>query len=225
MNFDAETYERVFSEDNKRKPFSGKNDEEIVTLQLNQSQAVASVFDWLSSLLTALICVLLVMSFFFRVIKVDGTSMEPTLINTDKVIITELFYTPRNGDVVVISHGEEYAEPLVKRVIAIPGQEIRIDFENNAVYIDGEKLDEPYIQGTTIRGDKSSDEINGIIPEGKIFVMGDNRTVSLDSRYKRVDLIDVSSVIGKAQLDVIPHRYNENGGLSLDLTRIRYIYD
>ena len=199
-------------------------DEDKETIQLNPGKITNTVFDWLGSLFIALVCVLLVMTFCFRVIDVDGTSMEPTLINSDKVVITDLFYTPHNGDVIVISHGEEYEKPLVKRVIAIAGQDLRIDFDNNAVYVDGVKLDEPYIQGVTIRGDKSEDEINGIIPEGKIFVMGDNRTVSLDSRYKSVDLIDTSSVIGKAQIVLIPHSYGEDGTPHFDIKRIRYIY-
>ena len=205
------------------KPAEGADGVQVI--KLNKSEVVHTVLDWIGSLVTALVCVLLVMTFFFRVIDVDGTSMEPTLIDTDKVIITNLFYTPHDGDVVVISHGEEYSKPLVKRVIAVPGQELRIDFENNAVYVDGEKLEEDYIQGVTIRGDKPAEEINGVIPEGKLFVMGDNRTVSLDSRYRSVDLIDVSSVIGKAQFVVIPHSYGTDGSPHLDLGRLRYIYN
>ena len=199
-------------------------DEEKEVILLNPSKIVNTVFDWIGSLLIALVCVLLVMSFCFRVIDVDGTSMEPTLIDTDKVIITDLFYTPHNGDIIVISHGEDYPKPLVKRVIAIAGQELRIDFEKNEVYVDGVKLDEPYIKGATILSDKPIDEINGVIPEGKLFVMGDNREVSLDSRSRSVGLIDVDCVIGKAQLDVIPHT-REDGQVKLDLSRIRYIYD
>ena len=220
MKIDDKLFDEIFSDD---KPKKNKSDE-VITVRPNKSEIVNTIYDWLSSLFTALICVLLVMTFAFRIIDVDGTSMEPTLINTDKVVITDLFYTPANGDIIVISHGEEYAKPLVKRVIAIAGQELRIDFDSNSVYVDGEKLSEPYIQGVTIRGDKSVEEINGVIPEGKIFVMGDNRTVSLDSRYKSVDLIDESAVIGKAQLVVVPHTYNDGGQPKLDLGRFRYIY-
>lgn len=200
-------------------------EEEKIVITPNTNKVTATVFDWLGSLLIALVCVLIVMTFCFRIIDVDGTSMEPTLINTDKVVITDLFYTPHNGDVIVISHGEEYPKPLVKRVIAIPGQTLRLDFEKNEVYVDGVKLDEPYIQGYLKQADKSAEEINGVIPEGKLFVMGDNRTVSLDSRSKSIGLIDIDCVIGKAQLVVIPHSYSDNGSTKLDLTRIRYIYE
>ena len=150
--------------------------------------------------------------------------MESTLINTDKVVITDLFYTPHQGDIVVISKAEQYDKALIKRVIATEGQNLQIDFENNRVYVDGELLDEEYIQGITRQGDKSAEEVNGIIPEGKVFVMGDNRTVSLDSRFEEVGLINVSDIIGKAQLDIIPHSYDSGGNLKLDLGKIRYLY-
>lgn len=194
-------------------------------IKLNQSEAVATIYDWLGSLFMALVIVLLVMTFGFRIIDVDGRSMEPTLIDTDKVVITDLFYTPHNGDIVIISHAEEYAKPLVKRVIATAGQDLKIDYANNAVYVDGKKLDEPYIQGITVRGDIPEDMLNGIVPAGKVFVMGDNRGISLDSRYQQIGFIDEDLIIGKAQLDVIPHSYDENGVLKLDLSGIRYVYN
>ena len=193
-------------------------------IKLNRNEAVATIFDWLGSLFMALVIVLLIMTFGFRIIDVDGKSMEPTLIDSDKVVITDLFYTPHNGDIVIISHAEDYQKPLVKRVIATAGQELRLDYENNAVYVDGELLDEPYIQGVTVHGDVPVSELNGIVPEGKVFVMGDNRGISLDSRYRQIGFIDESYIIGKAQLDVIPHTYDENGVLKLDLSKIRYVY-
>ena len=199
-------------------------EERSLEIKLVKNEFAATVFDWLGSLFMALVVVLLVMTFGFRIIDVDGKSMEPTLIDSDKVLITDLFYTPHNGDIVIISHGEEYPKPLVKRVIATAGQELKLDYENNAVYVDGQKLDEPYIQGTTVRGDVAEEELNGVVPEGKVFVMGDNRSISLDSRYKQIGFIDESYIIGKAQLDVIPHAYGTGGLPKLDLSKIRYVY-
>ncbi len=200
------------------------SDGEVIKIKLKKSPVTSTVLDWLGSLFMALICVLIVMTFFFRIIDVDGPSMEPTLINTDKVVITDLFYTPHQGDIVVISHGEQYDKALIKRVIATPGQDLKIDYENNKVYVDGKLLEEDYIQGVTRQGDRPADEVNGIIPEGKVFVMGDNRSVSLDSRFYEIGLINISDIIGKAQLDIIPHTYDGNGQRKLDLSKIRYLY-
>lgn len=197
----------------------------IDKIKLKKSPVTSTVFDWLGSLFIALICVLIVMTFCFRIIDVDGTSMEQTLIDSDKVVITDLFYTPHQGDIVVISHAEQYDHALIKRVIATEGQDLQIDFENQKVYVDGELLEEDYIGNTiTKQGDRSPEEVNGVIPKGKVFVMGDNRTVSLDSRFNEVGLIDVSDIIGKAQLDIIPHSFDDNGNTKLDLSKIRYLY-
>ena len=116
-------------------------------------------------------------------------------------IVTNFFYTPTDGDIIVISHGAEYADPIIKRVIATEGQKLSIDFDKGEVFVDGKKLDEPYIQGFTHAEDA---EIPEVIPEGKVFVMGDNRGVSLDSRSKEIGLIDVKDIIGKAQVVVFP---------------------
>ena len=221
MKFDEKKLDELFAKDAPEEVKAS----ETTTVKLNQSEVSATVFDWLGSLVMALVVVLLIMAFCFRIIDVDGKSMEPTLINTDKVVITDLFYTPHNGDIVIISHAEEYQKPLVKRVIATAGQELRLDYDNNAVYVDGVKLDEPYIQGTTVHGDVPESELNGIVPEGKVFVMGDNRGISLDSRYRQIGFIDESYIIGKAQLDIIPHAYDANGGIKLDLSKIRYVYN
>ncbi len=216
LKIDDNMYNDIFNDD---KP----NESSVVKVKLNTNQLSASLYDWVSSIIVAVVAVVILLTFCFRLIDVDGTSMEPTLINTDKVIVTNLFYTPEDGDVVVISHGELYDKPLVKRVIATEGQTLRIDFDNSQVYVDGVLIDEPYIQGLTVKG---TAEIPEVIPEGKVFVMGDNRPVSLDSRYVEVGLIDEESIIGKAQFVIIPHTYKENSIVpSLDFTKIRYIYD
>ncbi len=224
LKIDDKLYNDIFNEDDE----SGTKEEkfsdfkEVQKIKLNTSAVSLSLFDWVNSIIVAVVAVVILLTFCFRLINVDGTSMEPTLINKDKVIVTELFYTPDNGDVVVISHGEEYDKPLVKRVIATEGQTLNIDFDNNKIYVDGELVDEPYIQGDTVKGNA---DIPEVIPEGKVFVLGDNRPISLDSRYHEVGLIDVDTIIGKAQVVIIPHSYND-GGIKpvLDFSKIRYIY-
>ncbi len=221
MKINDELYNEIFDESDakSKKDFENKD---VVEIELNNSPVASCIFDWISSIIIAVVAVVILLTFCFRLIDVDGTSMESTLIDTDKVIVTNLFYTPENGDIVVISHGVEYDKPLVKRVIATAGQSLDIDFDNNKVYVDGALIDEPYIQGATIKGNA---EIPSVIPEGKVFVMGDNRAVSMDSRHHEVGLIDVDNIIGKAQLVVIPHT-KQNGTTipSLDFSKIRYLY-
>lgn len=222
MKIDEKTIDELFADEETAVSDEFEPEEKLV-IHLNNNPLASTVFDWVNSLLVALIIVLLVMTFCFRVIDVDGKSMESTLIDTDKVVITDLFYTPHDGDIVVISHATDYSKPLVKRVIATAGQEVRLDYKNNAVYVDGEKLVEDYIQGTTVAGDIPESEVNGVVPEGKVFVMGDNRSISLDSRYRQIGYIDESAIIGKAQLDIIPHKYAD-GKLVFDISGIRYVY-
>lgn len=221
MKIDDEMYNEIFLDEEE----NSVDENGIQTIELNQSNAVATILDWVGCLFAALVWVLILMTFVFRVIDVDGTSMEPTLINTDKVVITDLFYTPHDGDIIVISHAEEYNKPLVKRVIATEGQTLKVDFDKGEIYVDGELLEEDYTMGETIRGNIPDEDFPDVIPKGKVFVLGDHRDVSLDSRYYEIGLIDVDSIIGKAQFVVIPHSYDPGSMLpKLDFSRIRYLY-
>ncbi|HIU50099.1 MAG TPA: signal peptidase I [Candidatus Limousia pullorum] len=133
---------------------------------------------------------------------VDGRSMQHTLESGDKIIVTKMGYQPKDGDVIVVGKSEEgYSKPIVKRVIATEGQTLEIDFENQQVIVDGKVLDEPYISSETIEG---TAEIPEVIPEGYVFVMGDNRYISMDSRYKDIGLVNVDDIVGKAVFVVFP---------------------
>ena len=129
-------------------------------------------------------------------ITVHGKSMEPTLQDGVSVDVYSLDGTPKTGDIIALKSTDAYKMPMVKRVIAVGGQQLRIDFEKGDVYVDGKKLDEPYSVGETLRGDLSDEEINRVIPEGKVFVLGDNRTISIDSRFSLIGLIDVKDILG-----------------------------
>lgn len=192
-------------------------------IKLRKDTASSAVMEMLGTLLRVVTVFLIVTVFCVRVARVDGHSMERTLSDNDLMIVTDLYYTPHDGDIVVISRGEMLDKPLVKRVIATAGQEIFIDFDNNAVYVDGEKLDEPYAYGETIRGNLPDEEVNGVIPEGKVFVMGDNREHSTDSRSREVGLINESDIIGKVRLDVLPHAFGDEGA-GLDISRFGSVY-
>lgn len=166
------------------------------------SKFITGIFDWVSAILFALVIVVLVMTFCFRMVDVDGNSMMNTLQDGDKVFITGLNYTPEVGDIVVISHGVELNKPIVKRVIAVGGQTVDIDFETGEVTVDNIVLDEPYILGsTTVSADV---EFPLTVDDGTVFVLGDNRVISKDSRYSDVGLIDVNNIIGKVQIRVYP---------------------
>ena len=164
------------------------------------------LFEWAGAIFTALIVVLLILTFFVRQVTVSGGSMNDTLKNDDRLLVTNFMYTPKNGDIVIISHGSSYSDPIVKRVIAVGGQRLDINYDTNEVIVDGVVQYEPYIKGKTrqLSNSTSLEEYGNIIPEGYIFVMGDNREGSLDSRSKDIGLIPVSNVIGKAQLRIIP---------------------
>ena len=159
------------------------------------------VFDWTKSIVAIMFIMLFILTYFFRIVNVDGDSMKNTLINDEKLIVTSFMYTPTDGDIVVISHGQHLDEPIIKRVIATEGETLKIDFDKQKVYVNDKLIDEPYVSSEIVRGDSVIPEI---IPEGKIFVMGDNRAISNDSRYNQVGLIDVKEVIGKAQFRILP---------------------
>ena len=164
------------------------------------------VFEWVEAILPAIIVVVLLCSFGFRIVTVHQHSMQDTLQEEDRIIITNFGYHPQNGDVVVISRSQSQESNLVKRVIATEGQSLRINYNTGEVYVDGVLLDESsYIKTPTTRpGDW---EIPSVIPEGYVFVMGDNRQVSIDSRNQEVGLIDVRNIMGKAQFILFPFNH------------------
>lgn len=173
-------------------------------LAMKSEGAISGFYDWIRCILFAISIVVICLTFIFRLVDVDGTSMESTLESKDKVIVTNLFYTPKDGDIIVISHGAEYSKPIIKRVIATESQTIKLDYENDRIIVDGVVLDEPYINDSTFEGNYGDYDIPEVVPEGKVFVMGDNRRVSLDSRRTEIGLIDVDNVIGKAQFVAFP---------------------
>lgn len=185
------------------------NENQFVTM--SSEGTMAGFFDWVRCILFAISIVVICLTFVFRLVDVDGSSMDDTLATKDKVIVTNFFYTPKNNDIVVISHGTEYPNPIIKRVIATEGQTVKLDYENNRIIVDGIVIDEPYIKGTTFSGNYGDNVIPEVIPEGKLFVLGDNRKVSLDSRSTEIGLVDVENVIGKAQFVAFP--FNDFGYL------------
>jgi len=169
------------------------------------NQARMELYDWLQCIVVAIICGIFIFVFIGRTIGVDGRSMMHTLNDKDRVIMSNLFYTPKNGDIVVFHCPAETfgGTPLVKRIIAVGGQTVDINFETGAVSVDGVVLDErEYISEPTTSRYGFQGPIT--VPEGYLFVMGDNRNSSSDSRDSRVGLVDTRYVLGKVYFIAIP---------------------
>ena len=167
------------------------------------SRVRMELYDWIQCVVTAIICGVLIFVFVGRTIGVDGRSMLQTLHHNDRVIITNIFYTPANGDIIVFqSPADQFEFPLVKRVIAIENQVIDIDFESGNVYVNNILLNEPYIAAATTAQNDFAGPL--IIPPGFVFVLGDNRNSSTDSRDSVVGLVDTRYILGKVLLVLIP---------------------
>lgn len=173
----------------------------------------AFVFDWLEVLVHAIIAVVICFSFLFRIATIDGPSMKDTLYDGERVIISNLFYEPKVGDIVVISRNKENSvytmndsnTPIIKRIIAMEGQTVDIDFEKGVVYVDGIELDEPYARTPTNR--KYDVEFPVTVDEGCVFVLGDNRNDSMDSRDSRIGeygMVDTRYILGHAVFRILP---------------------
>lgn len=150
---------------------------------------------WLRDILICMAIVTIVFVFVVRLVIVDGESMEPTLFHKDMVVLlSNAIYNPAVGDIIVL-RAPGYDQPLVKRVIATEGQTVDIDFAAGIVYVDGVALDEPYtLEPTYSMGDQSFPQT---IAEDCVFVLGDNRNNSSDSRHSRVGQVPEEQVLGK----------------------------
>lgn len=178
-----------------------------------EKQSITSfLFDLVSVIATAVIAVALVFLFVFRTVGVVGSSMVPTLNPYDRIVLTASYFEPNHGDIVVTcqpAKSSEVPDTLVKRVIATEGQTVDIDFVQGIVYVDGVALDEPYIAEPTVE----REDFNGpvTVPEGYVFVMGDNRNHSTDSRDNRVGFIREEYIMGKALFRIVPFGQFEIG--------------
>lgn len=170
---------------------------------INTNKLPVCVFDIFKTVIFLFAIISIIFTFFIRDVTIDGESMKDTLFDGDKVVLTNFLYTPKVGDIVAIDADQQIGKIIIKRVIATEGQTIKIDYDNNRVIVDGIVLNEEYVASNTIKPTVGW-EIPEVIPEGYIFVMGDNRSVSLDSRSGSIQLIQKNMVIGKAQIVLYP---------------------
>ena len=169
-----------------------------------------NLFYWLQALVVALVALTVVFTFFGRIVVVVGHSMDPTINNGELLILRSIGYEPEQGDIVVLNKYTSPAlkgEAIVKRCIATGGQTVSIDYAAGTVTVDGQVLDEPYIKEamrdpSLVNSNMTITEVT--VPEGSIFVMGDNRNNSTDSRHAQVGTVDERYVLGKAVLVLFP---------------------
>lgn len=162
------------------------------------------LYEWAQALVCSVLAVVLLFTFVIRLIGVDGHSMVPTLQDGDRLLVLNAMLDNdyEYGDIVVLRKDTFLEEPIVKRVIATEGQTVDIDFVSGAVYVDGELLEEDYINEPTYV--EEGTEFPLTVPEGSIFVMGDNRNHSSDSRSSDLGTVDTRYVIGKAVFLLFP---------------------
>lgn len=160
--------------------------------------------DWFNAIVYAFIIVMLFFTFIFRTVSVDGTSMVPTLQNGDRLFARSLFYKPKQGDIVAIDAYIPYGRSLIKRVIATGGDTIEIDVKSQQVIVNNEVLQEDYIANAIFSLDDV--EFPLIVPEGKVFLMGDNRNFSTDSRNTVIGFIDERDILGKIIFRFLPFK-------------------
>lgn len=160
------------------------------------------LYEWIETFCFAIALMVVLFIFVFRYVTVDGNSMMNTLHDQDKLIISNFNYTPQTGDIVVI-YIEGQNKPYIKRVIATEGQTVKIDFEKWQVFVDGELLEEDYVLRR--EGDMHYAAFyNGefTVPEGQVYVMGDNRNDSTDSRV--LGCLDEHNIIGRVIVRLAP---------------------
>ena len=163
------------------------------------------LYEWVQSLVGSVLMVVAIFTFGIRMLGVDGHSMLNTLQHDDRLLVVNpIFYHDyQYGDIVILrKNGVFDNDPIVKRVIAVGGQTVDIDFDAGVVYVDGEALEEDYIREPTYTAEGA--EFPLTVPEGSIFVMGDNRNGSSDSRDYRLGTVDTRYVIGKAAFLIFP---------------------
>ena len=190
------------------------------TPEARKKRYAAEAYDWFDTILFSVLAVVVIFTLFTRLSSVDGSSMLPTLHDKERLLVTDMFYKPQHNDIVVLwaenlpsEDGNGTGKAIVKRVIGVGGDKISIDFSKGVVYRNGEALPQEVSDGILYEDGHAindytrtpidfSGEIT--VPEGQIFVLGDNRIESLDGRSSMIGFINCDDVVGKAVSIVFP---------------------
>ncbi|MBQ7131000.1 MAG: signal peptidase I [Oscillospiraceae bacterium] len=186
------------AEHNDNKPTEADNNDD----DNNSAKALVNdILDIVESVISSVFVVLLIFTFLFKIATVSGTSMVDTLNDGDKLIISDLFYEPEYGDIVILNQPINGNDYIVKRIIATEGQTVNIVYSDSgigSVYVDGVLLEEDYIRETMLNGKDMTIKVG----EGQVFVMGDNRNHSTDGRF--FGPISEEKIVGKVIIRYFP---------------------
>lgn len=201
-----------YQETDGEKPYENEPVRKTERTPKSHSSIVKAAFEFLDIIVAAIVVVVIIFTFVFRMVAIDGDSMLDTLHDKERIIISDLFYEPKRGDIVVISRNTDnsansgqYEVPIIKRVIATEGETVDIDFEAGIVYVNGTALEENYTLEPTYR--KGDVEFPVRVPENCVFVLGDNRNDSLDSRFSTIGdngMVNEKYILGRAIIRVLP---------------------
>lgn len=170
-------------------------------------RSARGLFEWLELFVWVIGITLLIFSVFLRVAVVDGDSMQSTLHSGDTLLLCDFGYTPKKGDIIVFQvAGSDHSHPVVKRVIATEGDTVDIDFDGWAVSVNGEALEESYVTKADSAMERGNIAFPLTVPKGCVFVLGDNRNASWDSRYSAVGCVDTRAILGKVLIRFPAHR-------------------
>jgi len=170
-----------------------------------------NLYYWLQTLVFSVVTIVLLFTFVGRITRVVGDSMRNTLHDGDLLLLQSIGYTPKAGDIVVLNKTTDEAlgllggDAIVKRVIATEGQSIYIDYDESVVYVDSVPLEEPYLwELMRPRPGSHSQQTSFVVPEDCVFVMGDNRNGSTDSRHDQLGMIHTDYILGRAVCILFP---------------------
>ena len=186
------------------------NEELEMNTQIQENEPVPekrtlaqTLVDFVSVIASSIVAIMIIFTFVFRIVGVSGPSMMETLQDGDWLIVSAFITEPERGDIVIITQPNAFNEPIVKRVIAIEGDTIDIDFENATVKINGKIINEPYL-GSPTSIDEGAWQYPITLKEGQVFVMGDNRMHSSDSRSPDIGLIEEHYILGQVLMRFSP---------------------